>query len=176
MTGAPSSIQHQSRTTAWDFVVVRHGKGVVLHRASPTLNRVALENNAGAAMSLDLEVLADRPSRFTAAGNGLNGISIPPGTIASALGPGGSRATVAEGIVTVGLPPMTLSTTLDLRKVSRNSHGATRVKRRPQGGLTLDVVSSAPNVASVAGTLTLPAGGKNRFGRRACCWSNDCDI
>lgn len=147
-------------TTTCDSVVVRHGKGVVLHRASPTLNRIAFENNQGAAMSLDLES-SPTGVGLTATGNGLNGISIPPGTITGSVRWGlvGIPYVVAEGIVTIGLPPMTLTpTTLDLREGQQASLTLQLAKPAPSGGLTLDVVSSAPNVASVAGTLTLPAG------------------
>lgn len=150
----------QDASTVWESVAVRHGKGVVLHRASPMLNRIAFENNQGAAVSLDLES-SPTGVGLTASGNGLNGIAIPPGTITGFVRWGlvGIPYVVSDGIVTIGLPPMTLApTTLDLRQGQQGTFTLQLAKPAPTGGLTLDVVSSAPGVASVASSITMPAG------------------
>ncbi len=98
---------------------------------------------------------------LTATGNGLNGIAIPPGIIAGSVRWGlvGIPYVVSEGTVIIGLPPMTLTpTALDLREGQQGSFTLQLAKPAPVGGLTLDVVSSAPGVASVASAVTFPAG------------------
>ena len=50
--------------TALQYVTVRYGQGVSVNSASPTFNNLSLENNAGAAITLDL---ASSPAGTTTA-------------------------------------------------------------------------------------------------------------
>ena len=61
-------------------VVVRHGQGLVLLAASPLLEHVALRDNAGAAIAIDL-ASSPRGSGISATGNGLDGVRVPAGEI-----------------------------------------------------------------------------------------------
>jgi trimeric autotransporter adhesin len=142
-----------------DRVVIRHGKGISITQASPTLNRLVLENNLGAAITLDL---ASSPAGegLSAQGNDLNGILVPPGTIAGSVRWAlvGIPYVVQQGIVAVGLPPMTLDpTTLSLREGQQALFTLRLAKPAPAGGLLVDVVSSVPGVASAPVSVTVPA-------------------
>lgn len=162
--GAWGPIEFQDGTddslTVFDRVVVRHGKGMSIRRSSPTLNRVSLENNAGPAISVDLE---SSPSGvgLSAQGNDLNGILVPPGVITGSVRWGlvGIPYVVQQGVVTIGLPPLTLTpTSVVLREFEQAMFTVRLAKPAPPGGMSVDVVSSVPNVGSVPGTLTIPAG------------------
>lgn len=146
--------------TQLDNVVIRHGQGIEIHQASPTLNRVGFENNQGAAIRLDLESSPVGVGLYGTS-NGLNGILIPPGTITGTVRWGliGLPYVIEQGAVTVGLPPITLTPTLaELREGQQQVYQVNLAKPAPAGGLALDVVSSVPGVASVPTSITVAAG------------------
>lgn len=146
--------------TVLENAVIRHGKGLSITQASPALNRVSFENNLGAAISLDLES-SPTGIGLSAVGNGLNGILIPPGTITGSVRWGlvGIPYVVQQGIVTIGLPPLTLTpTSMDLRIGQSREFTLRLAKPAPPGGMSVDVVSSVPGVASVPSTITVLAG------------------
>lgn len=146
-------------TSVLDQVVIRHGKGISITQASPTLNRLLLENNLGAAITLDL---ASSPAGegLSAQGNDLNGILVPAGMIAGSVRWAlvGIPYVVQQGIVAVGLPPITLNPTmLTLREGQQAPFTVRLAKPAPAGGLLVDVVSSVPGVASAPVSVTVPA-------------------
>lgn len=95
-----------SGTTVVEQAQIRYGSGMRIDGASPTLNDVALQNNAGSAISVDL---ASSPSGagLSASGNTLNGISVPAGVISGSVKWGliGIPYVVAQGEVSVGAKP-----------------------------------------------------------------------
>ncbi len=148
-------------TTELDFVDVAFGKGINISRASPRINRTSFANNQGAAIALDL-LSSPTGLGLTATANGLNGISIPAGTITGSVRWGlvGIPYVVQQGSVFVGALPLTVSpTTTDVRVSATRQLTVTLAKPAPSGGWTFDVTSSAPTIALVPATLTIPAGG-----------------
>ncbi len=146
--------------TILDRVVIRHGKGISITQASPTLNRVVLENNLGAAITLDL---GSSPvgEGLSAQGNDLNGVLVPSGTITGSARWAllGIPYVVEQGIVTVGLPPLTLTpASMSLRAGYQGTFTLNLAKPAPTGGLIIDVASNQPGVASTPVSLNLPAG------------------
>ncbi|MCP5474746.1 MAG: hypothetical protein H7A19_07865 [Rhodanobacteraceae bacterium] len=148
--------------TVFDGVVIRHGHGLKLASASPTISRVRFEQNAGPAIELDLDS-SPTGIGLTAANNGLNGILVPPGTITGVVRWGlvGIPYVVAQGIVAVGLPPLALSpTTLTLRAHETGELTLELARPAPIGGLQINVASSVPSVISAPSTVTVPQGAR----------------
>ena len=145
--------------TILDNVAIRYGRGLIIDEASPTLNRVSFEQNYGAAISLDLQS-SPVGVGLQASGNGLNGISIPGGTITGATRWGlVGIPYVVQGVVTIGLPPIALTpTTMSLTETQHGQFVVTLLKPAPAGGMDLDVVSSVPGVATAPTTLHVVPG------------------
>ena len=64
----------------FDGVEFRYGSGLVISGASPLLNRIAIRNMAGPAITVDLAA-SPRGVDISASGNTLNGVSVPAGDI-----------------------------------------------------------------------------------------------
>ncbi|KAF1717173.1 IPT/TIG domain-containing protein, partial [Pseudoxanthomonas wuyuanensis] len=92
--------------TLLEHVVFSHGRGVAVHGSAPVFNHVSIENQLGAAVSVDL---AASPSGVgnAATGNTLNGIAVPEGDITSSVrwGLRGIPYVVQNGTVSVGASP-----------------------------------------------------------------------
>lgn len=93
--------------TVLDGVEIRYGKGVRLQSASPTLNRLSLVNNAGAAVSMDLNS-SPAGTGLQATGNAINGIVVPAGEIAGSVQwrLQGIPYVLTEGEISVGRRPV----------------------------------------------------------------------
>ncbi len=76
--------QSNDATTELDWVQIRYGKGLRLEQASPTLNNLLLQNNAGPAISMDLNS-SPAGVGLEATGNTINGISVPAGEIGGSV-------------------------------------------------------------------------------------------
>lgn len=98
--------QTNDATTELDWVQVRYGKGLRLEQASPTLNNLLLQNNAGPAISMDLNS-SPVGVGLEATGNTINGISIPAGEISGSVQwrLRGIPFVVGEGELSVGVRP-----------------------------------------------------------------------
>ena len=96
--------------TLLEHMVFSHGRGIVIHGSSPVLNYVSVENQAGAAISIDLEA---SPSGIgnTATGNTLNGIAVPSGDVTGSVSWGlrGIPYVIGHGYVSVGVSPIITS-------------------------------------------------------------------
>ncbi len=92
--------------TALQYVTIRYGQGVSVNSASPTFNNLSLENNAGAAITIDL---ASSPGGKgnQAIGNGINAVVVPAGEILGNVvwGINGIPYLVQSGTVAVGQRP-----------------------------------------------------------------------
>lgn len=93
-------------TTVVEHASIRFGQGIGIQSAAPTLNHLTLTDNAGPAISTDLNS-SPIGVGIEATGNGLNGISVPAGTIAGnvAWNLKGIPYVVAQGVVSVGQAP-----------------------------------------------------------------------
>lgn len=93
-------------TTVVEHASIRFGQGIGIQSAAPTLNHLTLTDNAGPAISIDLNS-SPIGVGIEATGNGLNGISVPAGTIAGnvAWNLKGIPYVVAAGTVSVGAAP-----------------------------------------------------------------------
>ena len=105
-------------TTLIENAQIRYGKGISIQAASPTLNYLQLNNNLGAAISIDL---ASSPKGIgnQATGNTLNGVSVPAGDVSGAVtwGIKGIPYVVASGVVSVGVSPAI--STLNLSEIQQ---------------------------------------------------------
>lgn len=73
-----------SAATLLEYLDIRYGSGIRIESSSPTLNRVAINNHAGAAISMDLSASPSGVG-LSASGNDLNGISVPAGDITGSV-------------------------------------------------------------------------------------------
>jgi len=69
-----------SASTEFDNVQIRYGTGVTIVSSSPTINRLAITNCAGPAITVDL-LSSPKGVGLTATGNTINGIRVPAGNI-----------------------------------------------------------------------------------------------
>lgn len=96
--------------TRLDWVRVRFGLGLKIEAASPTLNNVAIDYQAGPALEIDL---ASSPvgSGLSAEGNSINGILTPAGEVSGELkwGLRGIPYVVASGELSIGAKPRLVS-------------------------------------------------------------------
>ncbi|MGE4073526.1 MAG: hypothetical protein AB7E72_20335 [Lysobacterales bacterium] len=158
----PIEIQDNTddQLTRIDGAVIRHGKGVVLTKASPTISGVLFSENQGPAIQSDLWS-SPRGVGLVAENNDLNGILIPEGTITATVRWSlvGIPYVVAQGSLVIGLPPLTVTpTSLDLAEGQQANLTIHLAKPAPAGGLSLDLASSEPGVASTPGSVSIPAG------------------
>lgn len=149
-----------SSRTELDRVDLRQGKGLRVEAAAPTLSNIHFEHNQGAAMQIDL---ASSPmgSGLTAAGNDINGILVPAGTIDAEVRWGlvGIPYVVEQGIVEVGRPGVRLTpTVLQLREGDSEQFQVRLAEPAPASGLVLDLQNSAPAVLQTPPTVQVPAG------------------
>jgi trimeric autotransporter adhesin len=139
---------------------IRYGSGIVIQSASPLLENLNITQQNGPAISVDL-LSSPQGKGLTATGNKLNGIRVPAGDIVGSIiwGLVGIPYLLEEGVISVGRAPISLtpaSTTVvpGVTVQYTVQLGAAA----PTGGLTLDVVSSVPSVATVPTTVTVAAG------------------
>jgi len=92
--------------TTLDYVQVKYGSGVVLQAASPTLNHLTINNNNGAAISMDLQSSPTGVGN-QASGNTLNGISVPSGDVVGTTSwkLKGIPYVLSSGVISVGQSP-----------------------------------------------------------------------
>lgn len=150
----------RSDQTRLEHVVIEYGSGVALENASPTILYSAFNHHSGPAIHIDL---ASSPVGVgnSAKGNSLNAIAVPAGTIRSHVvwGVVGIPYLVQQGLVRVGLAPLSIEPAR-----LRLGPGVVALMRvalklpAPQAGLTVDITSSVPSVASVASRVTVAAG------------------
>lgn len=95
-----------SNSTEFDGVEFRYGSGLKLEAASPTLNRIRINNMAGPAITSDL-ASSPKGIGLSARDNILNGIKIPAGDITGSVNWAltGIPYVIESGTVGVGLPP-----------------------------------------------------------------------
>lgn len=93
--------------TLLDGVVIRYGRGIRIERASPTLDRLKLLNNSGAAISVDLQS-SPVGAGLQAEGNDINGILVPAGEIDASVQwhLQGIPYVLASGEISIGRRPM----------------------------------------------------------------------
>lgn len=147
-------------STGLDFVQVKYGRGIAITAASPSLDRVSLLDNAGAAISIDLQS-SPIGNYLEASGNDINGILVPPGTVTGQVrwGLAGIPYVVAEGIVRVGQaaieldPPSVLlmpGTSAALRVVTADP--------APAGGRSIGLRAELAGILTVPAHAVIPAG------------------
>ncbi len=149
-----------SASSFLENVQIKFGSGLVMEKASPTLNHVALQNHRGAAIAVDL---ASSPlgTGLSASGNDVNGIVVPAGTITGNVHWGlvGIPYLIAAGWVNVGQAPITLEP--GALTLNPGVQGSLRVyvsTPAPVGGLTISLVSSVPSSVFVPASVTIPEG------------------
>jgi hypothetical protein len=98
--------------TLVEHAVVRFGGGILIERASPALNYLSIERNAGPAITLDL-TSSPIGQGLSAQGNQLDGILVPAGEVRDDVvwGLVGIPYVVASGEVSVGAAPTVLGVT-----------------------------------------------------------------
>lgn len=100
------SFESGTKAATLEHVVVEYGSGLAVHGASPTFNYVAIKNESGPAMALDL---AASPSGVgnTASGNQVDAIVVPAGDIGGTVtwGLRGIPYLLASGTLSVGASP-----------------------------------------------------------------------
>ncbi len=96
-----------TNTTQLEYVQIEYGRGIVVIGASPTFNYLTINNNQGAAITVDL---AASPSGVgnQASGNAQNAIVVPAGDINGSVtwGVRGIPYLVPSGTVSVGSSPV----------------------------------------------------------------------
>ena len=150
----------RSAQTVLDYVQMSYGSGLVVEGSAPVLNNLTLQHHSGPAISIDLAA-SPTGRNLSASNNALNAIAVPAGTIRSQVvwGLVGIPYLVQQGIVQVGQSPLSLEPTR-----LRLSPGVVAILRlavsapAPAGGLTVDLTSSVPSVATVAARATVAAG------------------
>ncbi len=150
-----------SQPSSLTYVTVRFGQGMLINSASPTLQTVALENNAGPAITLDLSS-SPQGSGLTASGNVLNGIAVPAGEVTQrarwALV--GIPYVVSGGILHVGArpSPLTLAPVYRYLEPGESSDFLLSLSEPAAASTPITLTSSAPEIASVNPNVTIPAG------------------
>lgn len=142
------------------YVRIRYGSGVVIRSASPTFDDVSIDHHAAPAITLDLNS-SPTGHGLHAEGNALNGILVPAGAITTdtAWRLKGIPYVVAEGVVEVGLPPFGFNPSNLTLVAGRSGQLILDLPiLAPGGGKEVALSSSAPSVAQVASTVTVPAG------------------
>ena len=139
-------------TTIVEHAQIRYGNGISIQSASPTLNYLAISDNAGPAISMDLQS-SPVGVGLQATRNTINGIVIPAGDIQSSVAWGlkGIPYVVSQGIVSVGQRP-------SISNVTPNEI---------EQGTTVDVLVNGVRLAGVEslavghpdGTATILSGG-----------------
>jgi trimeric autotransporter adhesin len=140
-----------------DHVSIRFGHGIVIESSSPTLNDLDISDNAGSAISLDLNS-SPTGQRLSASGNDLNGILVPAGVILGDMtwSLTGIPYVVAQGDLEVGLPPFGLApTALQLLAGSEGQLTVNLPYLAPAGGLPVALQSSNALVATVANGMSV---------------------
>lgn len=142
------------------FVTIRFGLGMLINNASPTLDGIALEDNAGPAITIDL--LSSPSGTATAARNSVNGIVVPAGEVTqhtrwSLLG---IPYVVADGIVHVGARPaaVTMAPISRFLEPGQTSDFLVSLAEPTDLSTTVAMSSTAPGVATVEPVVTIPAG------------------
>ena len=98
--------------TRLDYVSFQHGLGLLIHGSAPSLNFVAIRDQGGPAISMDLSSSPVGVGN-SASGNLLNGILLPSGDITGNVrwGLRGIPYVVGSGAVSVGASPLISSIT-----------------------------------------------------------------
>lgn len=146
-----------------DHVVVRYGNGIVIAGASPTLDNVASDHHAGAAITVDLGS-SPAGKGLSATGNALNGIAVPAGDITGSVSWSlrGIPYVVTQGIVGVGAASAPAS--LGLPSSVLVAPGlvvpvkVTISQPAPVNGVSVTMQSADPAVASVATPVAIASG------------------
>lgn len=99
-------------TTRLDHVVFEHGKGLSVIGSAPVFNHLKINNQEGAAITLDLAA-SPRGVGNQATGNTVNGIAVPAGDIKQDVrwGLRGIPYVISSGTVSVGASPKITSIT-----------------------------------------------------------------
>lgn len=150
----------RSAETQFDYVRIEYGTGVVIEKASPTLNRVAIRHHTGPAMRMDLES-SPVGSGLVAEGNTLNAIAIPAGVISGQVSWAlvGIPYFIEQGLVEVGGSQVSIDPA-EVR-LATNATWPMRLLLKnpvPAGGRVVTFTSSAPQTAYVYGNLEMPEG------------------
>jgi trimeric autotransporter adhesin len=139
---------------------IRYGSGIVIQSASPLLENLNITQQNGPAISVDL-LSSPQGKGLTATGNKLNGIRVPAGDIVGSIiwGLVGIPYIIEEGVISVGRAPISLTPASSTVVPGVTVQYTVQLgAAAPTGGLTLDVVSSVPSVATVPTTVTVAAG------------------
>jgi hypothetical protein len=96
--------------TVLEYVQIKYGRGIVVQSASPTFNYLNITDNAGPAISIDLNSSPQGVGNQTA-NNVLNGIAVPAGDIMAnvAWKLKGIPYVVSQGTVSVGQTPVIIA-------------------------------------------------------------------
>ncbi len=150
-----------AQTTSLANVSVRYGQGLVLVEASPTFQSLAMEHNAGPAISMDLQS-SPQGTGLTALGNLVNGIAVPAGEMLArtrwALV--GIPYVVSDGILHIGArpSPLTLEPGYRYLEPGESSEFLLSVPEPVTANTEISLTSSEPAVASVGASVVIPAG------------------
>ena len=157
--------------TRLDYVRFEHGKGLSIKGSAPVLNYLQINNQQGAAITIDL---AASPTGIgnKATGNTINGIAVPAGDINASVkwGLRGIPYVISSGKVSVGASPTIASitpnviqqgSTLDVALEGTRLAGLTNVQF-DNPGLTAQIASGATNTHA---NLTVTAEGTAEIGK-----------
>lgn len=150
----------QDDNTVLSHVQVRYGQGIVIEEASPVFRDVRIEHSDGPAMRIDLSS-SPVGHGLEAAGNAINGILVPAGEIDRDVtwALRGIPYVLEHGVLHVGSQGFALSPSrLQLAAGVVGMLTLTIPEPAPAAGLGIDLVSSAPSVASVPASVVVAAG------------------
>lgn len=150
----------RSSATLLEHVNIRHGHGIRVYGSAPQLNFLRLEENAGAAIDLDLEA-SPHGEGLLAIGNDIDGIRVPKGQIVGNVvwALRGIPYVLEQGVIHVGRSAFAL--------IPQSLEVATGVVAELElaipapadvGGQLIDLASSVPGVVSVPGSAQVAAG------------------
>jgi len=145
--------------TILSHVHVRYGHGIVIESASPAFNDLAVDDNVGAAITLDLD---SSPSgrRLSASGNDLNGILVPSGSVTGDIrwGLTGIPYVVVQGTVEVGLKPYGFDPSTVQLVAGQVGHLTLNIPQiAPTGGMSIALSSNA-SAAQVPSSVFIAQG------------------
>jgi len=150
----------RSAQTVLEHVRIEYGSGMVIEKASPTLNHLTVNHHNGPAISIDLES-SPAGQGLSATGNAFNAVVVPSGILRGQVvwGLTGIPYLVRHGVVEVGqaalaIEPANIKTAQGWVETMRVTLGAPA----PAGGRVINLSSSPSYIASFNSSVIVPEG------------------
>ncbi len=150
----------RSAQTTLEHVRIEYGSGMVIEKASPQLNHVAINHHNGPAVAIDLES-SPAGQGLSATGNAFNAVVVPSGILRGQVvwGLTGIPYLVRQGVVEVGqaalaIEPANIKTAQGWVESMRVTLGAPA----PAGGRVINLSSSPSYIASFNSSVAVPEG------------------